>query len=226
MLLPGVCPHFLDLPDEVGHQVAAQKDHVQGQAGVDVLAQRPEPAAHPVHQVPLILADEVGHRAMLFDGGGQLGPGVPLIVDEIIDKDHAHIVGQLRKQLDIALPVLLPALEQVEVGHLDHGPLPHHGQAVDGLLQGVGGHVLGLQLVKIKGPHAPGEQLLPQAAQVVVPEVSLLPMEDIQLPRVLVRQVLFQFLISGGVRLLLGRHGCPSSLFGLVCPAADGDRPL
>ena len=82
-----------------------------------------------------------------------------------------------------AVPVLLPRLEQVEVGNQHQGALRHHGQAVHRLLQRAGRHLLSAQVVAVELPQPPGEHCLPQAAQVVVPQVGLLPVEDIELPR-------------------------------------------
>ena len=202
----GIGPDLLDLPNEVGHQVATQEDQVQGQLGVDILPQRPEPPPHPVHQIPLVLADKVDHRSRLFDNGGKFGPGIHFEGDQIKHKDETHVVGQLAEQLAVGLPILLTRLEEVKVGNLHQGTLRHHGQAVDGLLQGVGRHILGGDGVEVELFQPSGQNLLPEPPQVVVPQVGLLPVEKIELPRRARRQVLFQFLISGRIGLCFWGH--------------------
>ena len=157
-------------------------------------------------QVPLVLTLKIHHRPRLLDGGGQLGAGVHLKGDNVKDKHQTHVVRQLGDDLAVGLPVLLPRLEEVKVGDLDEGALGHHGQAVDGLLQGVGGHVLGGNGVEVKLLHPTGEHLLPELAQVVVPQVGLLPVEQVQPSRRPRRQVLLQFLISGRIGLSFGGH--------------------
>ena len=88
----GIGPDLANLRDEAGHQVSALEDEITGKLGVDVMVQGPEAAADPVHQVPLVLAGERHHGAVALEGSGQLGPGVGLVLDEVIDKDQAHIL--------------------------------------------------------------------------------------------------------------------------------------
>ena len=60
--------------------------------------------------------------------------------------------------------------------------------------------------MEIEGPHPSGEQQGPQLPQVVVPEIGLLPVQNIQFSRRPRGQLLFEPLIAGGIRLSFGRH--------------------
>lgn len=96
--LLGVSGDFGDLTHQGVHQVAAQEDQIFGLLGINVPVQRLETAADPVHQIPLALVGKGDAQAVGFDGLGQLGAGVRLVLDQIVDEYQADVLGQLGKQ--------------------------------------------------------------------------------------------------------------------------------
>jgi len=134
-----------------------------------------------------------------------LASSVPM--DQVVHEHQTHIVRQVAQQPDILLPVLLPRLEQVEVGHQDQGALRHHGQAVHQLGQGFDVKLLSTEGVEVELLHSGGQELLFQLPQVEVPQIGLLPVKHVEGADGALLDVLFQLLVGRSVRLCFGRHG-------------------
>ena len=193
----GVGADFADLRDQPVHQVPAQEDEVLGIRGVDFMAQSPKAAADPVHQVTLPLAGELDHLAPLLDDPGQFPhPGVALVGHDVVDENQAAVVGQVGQDLGHGVPLPFRSLEEVIV--LDHhqGPLAHHGQGVHGLPQALGSEGLALKLVVVELLHSPGNELGLHLLQIIVPQIGLLPVEEIEGAQGPLGQVLFQLAVG------------------------------
>lgn len=203
----GIGADLLDLPDEAVHQVPAEEDEVLGVRRVNVVAQGPEAAADPVHQIPRPLAEEGNLLALLLNHPRQLlHPGVPLVLQGVVDEDQAAVVRQVLQDLGDRLPLPFRGLEEVIVRDHQEGALAHHGQGVHRLPQALGGEGLSRQAVVVEALHPPGDELGLHLLQVVVPEVGLLPVKDIQGPQGPLAEVLFQFSIgrlAGGLGAFL-----------------------
>ena len=203
-MVGGVGTDFPDLGDQVVHQIAAQEDQVLGVLGADVVVHGLEAAGDPVHQIPLPLAVEGHHAPLLLEQGGQLGAGVGLVLDEIVDKHQADVVGQLPEHRRQGF--LVPLVNIVVVDH-DEGTLAHHGQAVHQLGQGFDVKLLSAEGVEVELLHSGGQELLFQLPQVEVPQVGLLPVKHVEGADAALLDVLFQLLVGRSVRLCFGRHG-------------------
>ena len=184
------------------------------------MVQGPEAAADPVHQVPLLLPGKLHGGALLLEGGGQLGPGVGLILDEIVDEHQAYIVRQVGEQGRQGLLVPRRGLEQVIIVHQHHGPWAHHGQGVDLLGQPFGVAVPALHRVEVELLQPGGHQFGLHLAQIIVPEVGLLPVEHIQPADGPGGDILLELFVGGAVPALFWRH--------ILSPLAhrNGDGPL
>ena len=182
------------------------------------MALGPEPAADPVHQVVLGLAGELDHLAVLLDGPRQLfHPGVALVGHCVVDEHQAAVVGQVGEQLSHQVPLGLGGLEEVIVLCHQQGPGAHHGQGVHGLRQLLGGEGLSRQQVVVEALHAGGDELGFHLVQVVVPEVGLLPVENVQGPQLSCGQVLFQLAVGlVGLFFRSFRHGRTPYLMEMV----------
>ena len=174
-------PDLADLGNEAVHQVSAEEDEVLGVRRVDLMPQGPEPAADPVDQVSLLLAGKLDHLALFLDGPRQLShASVALVGHRVVDKDQAAILRQVRQDLRHGRALSLRGLEQVVVVDHDQGPGAHHGQGVHRLPQALGGQALAGEQMIVEALHAAGDELGLHLVQIVVPEIGLLPVENIQ----------------------------------------------
>ena len=177
----GVRPDLSDLGNQAVHQVTAEEDQVLGVRRVNVVAQGPEPADNPVHQITLSLPDEGHLRPFVPDNPGQFfHAGIPFVGHRVIDKDQTAVLRQIGENLGHGVPLGLGGFEEVIVADHHQGALAHHGQGIHRLRQLLGGEGLARQEMVVEALHPGGNQFGLHLVQIVVPEIGLLPMKDVQ----------------------------------------------